>query len=796
MSRFGGVFRLLPPVRWEVAWRVYLEVAVALALATVFVSGSLQTGCVVIAGCGSVGAILVGVRRNRPPRAHAWYLFAAGLLLFLIGDAITAYYQQSAGAAPVPSAADAGYMVGYLVLIAGLHTLVRSRATELDQAGLIDAMVIACAVGVLAWAFWLSHYAHDPSLSPVQRVVWVGYALLDVTLIAGMLRLAFGPGEKALSYHLVAGSLVLLLAADVIFGQSALNSAGAASVGERLSAAWYSLSYSLWGAAALHPSMRRMTKRAPTRELSLSRRRLVALATASVLPPVVLALEATSGARVDIPVYVAVTVVCFLLVLSRTWGLMRLLAETAANRALTTRRERALGRAAAHLVGAGERQAILDVACAAIAAVAEDGSSWPDVTAWSISQGSAVAVAGLLDANGNGPGRISQMSPTLLADLEVGRTVQLGARPLGIRAALGFSPAERSGIVVPLLVRDRLVAAFSVLSRSPFGFDAIQSVLALRDQTALALATEELTADLYRRRAERRFAALIENSSDVITIIDDAGLITYHTPSSAQALGYERDELLGVSLLELIHADDRGRVRSFLAETPVQPGKVSSAEWRMRHRDGAWRLFENILNNLRDDPDVAAIVIDSRDITERKLLEAQLEHQAFHDGLTDLANRSLFHDRTDHALARLQTCAHGHAVLLLDLDNFKTVNDSLGHGAGDELLVEVARRVRASCRRGDTASRLGGDEFAVLLEDIVGVGEAIQAAGRIAAVLREPFVVSGRETFVTASIGIAVEHDVARPTRSSETQTSRCTSPSGTARIDVRCSSLGCRSTC
>ncbi len=148
----------------------------------------------------------------------------------------------------------------------------------------------------------------------------------------------------------------------------------------------------------------------------------------------------------------------------------------------------------------------------------------------------------------------------------------------------------------------------------------------------------------------------------------------------------------------------------------------------MQCRDGSWRLFENIANNLRADPDVAALVIDSRDITERKRLEAELAHQAFHDDLTDPPTAPCSATASTTRSLAWRPATGGHAVLLLDLDNFKTVNDSLGHGAGDELLVEVARRLRACCRRGDTASRLGGDEFAVLLEDITDVDEAVRAA--------------------------------------------------------------------
>ena len=345
------------PARWSTAWRLYLEAAVALALAALIVPGRFEPVCIVVAGCASVAAILAGIRRNRPTRPSVWLLFGIGLLLFMFGDAVLAYYQQIGRDAPVPSAADAGYVLGYLTLIVGLRTLIRSRATELDRAALIDAMVIAIGAGVLAWTFWLSGDAHDPSLSLIQKVVWIGYTLLDITLLAGMIRLALGPGERALSYYLVALSLLLLLIADLAFGQSAVSGDGPASLGERLSAACYTLSYSLWGVAALHPSMRSMTKRAAVSDLALTRGRLITLATASIIAPVVLGLESLTEARGDVLLYVVATIVSFLLVLSRTWGLMRLLGDTAATRALAMRRERTLRRAAARLVGAHDRDA-------------------------------------------------------------------------------------------------------------------------------------------------------------------------------------------------------------------------------------------------------------------------------------------------------------------------------------------------------------------------------------------------------------------------------------------------------
>ncbi len=146
------------------------------------------------------------------------------------------------------------------------------------------------------------------------------------------------------------------------------------------------------------------------------------------------------------------------------------------------------------------------------------------------------------------------------------------------------------------------------------------------------------------------------------------------------------------------------------------------------------------------------------DITERKFLEERLEHQAFHDALTGLPNRALFMDRLQQALRRTMRRAGEVAVLFIDLDYFKVINDSLGHEAGDELLVEVSKRLLRCVRPEDTAARIGGDEFVVLLEDLVDKGEARRVAKRIISGLRPPFALEGRQAFVTATIGIALNN--------------------------------------
>ena len=254
----------------------------------------------------------------------------------------------------------------------------------------------------------------------------------------------------------------------------------------------------------------------------------------------------------------------------------------------------------------------------------------------------------------------------------------------------------------------------------------------------------------------RRYRSLVQNTSDILTLMDADGTVHYESSALERVMGYRPEDQLGTNAFDWVHPDDMERALNIFADVLSTPGLHPPLEFRAPHKDGSWRYLEHTVNNLLDDPDVKGIVITSRDITERKELEEQLKHQAFHDSLTGLPNRALFMDRLGHALARVGRSKEPVAVLYVDLDNFKLVNDSLGHEAGNQLLAGVAGRLKACLRPEDTVARLGGDEFAVLLEDIADEGEATRAALQIAEELRSPFVLGGREVFATPSIGIAL----------------------------------------
>jgi diguanylate cyclase (GGDEF)-like protein/PAS domain S-box-containing protein len=254
---------------------------------------------------------------------------------------------------------------------------------------------------------------------------------------------------------------------------------------------------------------------------------------------------------------------------------------------------------------------------------------------------------------------------------------------------------------------------------------------------------------------EARFRSLVQNSSDVILVIRPDGTIKFASPSVARVLRCDPAALLDRPLVDILDSDDRDRASDFLRESARLYGVSAPVEWRFRLPDGSLLNAEVLATNLMDDPTVRGVVLNGRDVSERKRLEQQLTHQAFHDPLTGLANRALFLDRVGHALALARRQGREVSVLYLDLDDFKKVNDSLGHTEGDRLLVATAERLRSGARIGDTIARLGGDEFAVLIEDAEGSEGLTVAVERMQNALKASFVLSGNEVAMSVSIGVA-----------------------------------------
>jgi len=291
-----------------------------------------------------------------------------------------------------------------------------------------------------------------------------------------------------------------------------------------------------------------------------------------------------------------------------------------------------------------------------------------------------------------------------------------------------------------------------------FGLVVVRMAGLMRTQERTQARERALSEEIARRQGEERLASLVRHSSDLITVVGADGLVTYQSPASERILGWTPEEVVGRSIHELIDPAEAGRLLHLIADGARGDGS-QAIECALYHQDGTTRQFEVLLTSLLDDEHVRGIVLNSRDISERKAFERQLAHQAFHDPVTGLPNRALFVERVRHAIARGRREGRGLGVVFIDLDDFKIINDSLGHAAGDEVLQQVAQRLDQAVRASDTAARFGGDEFAVLLEDVDGVQEAADTAERIMDALGLPLTAGHNELSLRCSIGIAMAAD-------------------------------------
>jgi diguanylate cyclase (GGDEF)-like protein/PAS domain S-box-containing protein len=728
------------------AWLLYLSCGVAALLAYLVVPGLHRGWLFNLIALSSPVAIVIAVRIWRPAVPEPWYLFALGQAFFVAGDVITYNHELFFGTElSFPSDADVMYLAVYPCLITGILMLVRRRSPGRDRDSVIDSLMVAIGVGVISWVFLIGPTAADSASTPAQKIVSLAYPFLDLILLTVVVRLVIGPGRRGPAFYLMPAGALCLLVSDFVYGYMAVQGVGHEPPGYL--EAGSALFYLLWGAAALHESQRYLAERASDQEVQINGRRLVLLAAASLIPQAVRAIQQLRGDTTAVWVITISTTCLFVLALSRMNGLVRKLN-------LSFAREKALRAAGASLVTATNRDEIYASTMRAVATLAPQGHA-----RLLVRRGPEDGAVFAIVASSDGPVGLLGASVDI-SKVELGeesrprRAVQASMPQLA--QALRFPTSTLSVLVISLLIRNEPNALLVVGSdeKLPKGADA--GLEALSSQAALALESAALTEDLLHRRSEARFASLVQHSSDVVMVVDADSTIRYVSPSVERVLGYSATDVEGSKLTDLTDPESKANVLQFLTTSVIEgDAHPSVGEFRIRHRDESWLHVETLRTNLSQDENVRGIVLNTRDVSERKAFEEQLAHQAFHDPVTGLANRALFRDRVEHALERQGRDREPVSVLFMDLDDFKTINDSLGHAAGDRLLAEVGERVKNALRQADTAARLGGDEFAVLLED---GGDGIEAAGvasRILATLEGPFHLDDKRIFVRASIGIA-----------------------------------------
>jgi diguanylate cyclase (GGDEF)-like protein/PAS domain S-box-containing protein len=697
-------------------------------------------------------AVVVGIRRNKPGYALPWWLFAFGFLLYWMGDFYTYSYRAYIlhAEVPFPSIGDAIYLTVYPAQMLGLLLLVRRRNPQRNRNTLIDAAILTLGLSVLSWILQIAPYIHESSMGVLPKLVSVAYPMGDIILLAAAIRLVLDGGRRQPSFYLMSASILSLLATDFVYGVMTLNNTFHHQL--LLDLGWFSYQL-LWGTAALHPSMAAMDepvvdRAAKDREAKLTPLRLSLLTGASLIAPVCIFLKELHRGDLDLMVTISASVVLFGLVVMRMVDLVRQQERSAA-------RERLFGRFGAALVACATREEMQRSALEAIVPLLEG----PGVGVLCLLEdGTLAAVARNDDLHWPARTLPEPVGSKLLALALTGESSRQGVTLEPVLLAAMELPEEfSSGLVLPLPVRGGVLGLLVLACPKEASRQARGALEALATQLALALEGARLTAEVHAQRSEARFASLVQNSSDLITVVGADATIIYQSPSSEHILGYQPDELLGTRFDRLVAAEDAGRLLRLLADgSPYARRDGQVIECTLRHRDGQARQFEILHTNLLDDEHVRGIVLNARDISERKVFEEQLAHQAFHDPVTNLANRALFVERVRHAIGRARREERELGVMFLDIDDFKTINDSLGHGAGDAALIDVAKRLSNSIRSSDTAARFGGDEFVVLLEDLDSTDTATEVAERVLEDLRQPLMVAGKELVVRGSIGISI----------------------------------------
>ena len=722
----------------------------AVLVALYYAQPGLRAGTWGLIGLSGVGGIVAGVAVNRPSRKLPWLLLAAALTSFTAGQVSFLVAQLTGSRLSFPSFADVLYLLTYPLYTGGLLIFVRWRTSHRDRRSLIDALTLTAGLALLSWIYLILPYAHSPELSWLQKSVAIAYPLGDVLVLAMLARLlAPGAGRTRTVEFLTAGVLGVLVS-DVAYGLIQLH--GMFHDGGAVDLGW-AVFYGGWGAAALHPSMTDLTKPVTRQPARVSRVRLTVLMLGSLIAPVVLFIESFRFRDGDLRVIAVFSALLYLLVLCR-------LSDVAASHGRALGRERAVRQAGASLVSA----ITMDQAAAAVRS-AIDTLSGPrprgDVMLAVRIDGAFRAVAAA------DPAPMSQLTE-LAGDwlpLLTGSAPILA--PVASLPARGAAPVPGHDwmLLCPLTRGDRppgdpLIGVLAVFGeqRALAGLAATLEILA--HQVALTVERIMLREEVIRQGQEAYFRALVQDTSDVILVVNDDGKVRYATPSAASIFGDVA--VAGAYLRDLVADGSRDELTGVLRRASAGGGSVRRyVDRRITRRDGLAVQVQVRASDLRADPAVDGLVLTLRDVTGQRQLEEQLKYQAFHDALTGLPNRLFLQDRIAREVAADRLGGATAGVLFVDLDDFKLVNDTLGHDVGDELLVATAVRLAGLIRECDTAARLGGDEFALLITRAPDSATVEAAAERVVRAFAEPLLLASGAVLTTVTVGLATTEDAA-----------------------------------
>jgi diguanylate cyclase (GGDEF)-like protein/PAS domain S-box-containing protein len=856
-------------------WLVLLISGLTSVLLGIALGGTFQIAVALICGLGPAITAQIAVSRQPPATKLPWRFFVWAGAGFWLSTILRQALVAAGVSDAFPSPADATVAVSYLLLICAIYLFGSIRSAGRNAAAQVDGLILAVAASAVVWTVVLSPYMGNAEVPVDERAINAIFSLLTTLALATTTRLAVSPGARTTGYYLMAAAVGMLFLNDVLVTLASV--AGTESNSSIILSPTVGV---LFSAAALHPDSPRLLEPPNDLVMRLTKGRIALLAAALLTIPGLIVWGQYRGVEFNLPVLVVASVAISGLVLIRIRMLVKAQEEMADL-------QRILQEANADLAAASSRHAMHRATLRAVMRLAGD---LPGLRV-SIAQAAGPTLR-VLDAIGQdaeaavGTSIAMEAVPDALVDglSRLNLTAVEGSAPIDLSAAQAGG-ATACVLVAPLSSQQDLSGALLITSRRPVDATLRQSVETLASTVSLALESAVLTENLLRRRSERRFRALVENSSDIVLVVNGERQITFASPAAHRLLGLSEKSLLGSHPARWVHPDDwpvlarilegdaprheesdsvevrirhvdgshrwfeirtrdlehdpeiqglvitarevsdrkatelrlaasEARFRALVQSssdvvavvgengcfTYVSPAvlemlgyapeelegtpaialvapedvehfqanypELSQRRWplgdlttrrvetQLRHRSGELRTVDVTVTDMRGEPAVEGIVLNARDITVRKALEADLRFQALHDTLTGLANRTMFTQQTAATL-RGDRDLTSVGALFIDLDDFKTVNDSLGHAVGDQLLQEVSSRLITSLSEEDLAARLGGDEFAVLVVDAEDQAGVVALAERVLDLIAQPYRIQGRDIRVTASIGIA-----------------------------------------
>ena len=669
----------------------------------------------------SLIAIPTGIARHKPSHPGTWWLMFGGMVFHSIAALLWVF-----GSTPVYANGTTGFpnlfhIAGYLCLGAGALLLLGRRRFREDPAEALDTLIIVTALGVASWGLILRPLGSNIDLDGGVTALITIYPLIALATVGCSAQLWFASsGTKNTSMRLVVAALSTLVIGNIF--QSALVLADGQTWGGGFSVVIRMPFFILLGMAALHPSMSSTSISAAPNQPTPWWRFALLTVLAGFAPLSVVVSDTLLGRPTDYRGLFLGTFIVFSTVILRLGFLGHSLNQS-------TSRVRTLNTAGNHLVQALTTEQIHQVSRAAVAEILQGEVS----NVWLVQQ----------SAN-------DEAQELAIADDEA-RAMRAVPATDSLPLSLGVNDDAFFG-VISLATTVAEVSQFAISSSRAPSRSARTTLVQLADNVAHALDRVRHAELAAENESSERLQRLLHDASDVIAVLDSDLRITYVTPAVARLIGPTADSLTGTSWMDLVHAEDQALVERAL--TNSESARSSRTEVRLVTDSNEERFVEMTATRYEDETGTG-FTVSCHDYTRRHELEQELKHQAFHDALTGLANRTLLQERLRQAITHSRRNSKEFAVMFIDLDDFKNVNDSLGHAVGDSLLRTVARRLRSTLRSNDTPARLGGDEFAVLLEEVDDPREVELVAARVVEALAQPIRIGGSELLVGASVGVA-----------------------------------------